>query len=207
MHKMPLGVGRFIGETSGQSSETSKFYRSLERIGAHKSALEEMKDAGDGAAMREYLAANPDAKMVQMADKASREIGYLRRQKRELIEKGANKERVKMIDDKITGMTRRYNEVLSPLNLARAFELAIELGANIIHCAFCRPTQTGEGEEILVKAIKKCIDNNILIVSPTGNNLGECWCMPAVLPGTLAVGAAKFNSIRNRHTKPSTECA
>jgi len=86
-----------------------------------------------------------------------------------------------------------YNEMLSPLNLARAFELAIELGANVIHCAFCRPTQTGEGEEILVKAIKKCIDNNILIVSPTGNNLGECWCMPAVLPGTLAVGAAKVD--------------
>nr|WP_083623038.1 PatA/PatG family cyanobactin maturation protease [Planktothrix paucivesiculata] len=87
----------------------------------------------------------------------------------------------------------KYDDMLSPLNLARAFELALELGANIIHCAFCRPTQTGEGEEILVKAIKKCIDNNILIVSPTGNNLGECWCLPAVLPGTLAVGAAKVD--------------
>jgi cyanobactin maturation PatA/PatG family protease len=86
-----------------------------------------------------------------------------------------------------------YNEVLSPLNLARALELALELGANVIHCAFCRPTQTGEGEEILVKAIKKCIDNNILIVSPTGNNLGECWCLPAVISGTLAVGAAKVD--------------
>ncbi len=83
--------------------------------------------------------------------------------------------------------------MLSPLNLARAFELALELGANIIHCGFCRPTQTGEGEELLTQAIKKCQDNNILIVSPTGNNLGECWCMPAVLPGTLAVGAAKVD--------------
>ncbi|WP_293353287.1 MULTISPECIES: PatA/PatG family cyanobactin maturation protease [unclassified Microcoleus] len=86
-----------------------------------------------------------------------------------------------------------YDEVISPLNIARSFELALELGANIIHCAFCRPTQTGEGEEILVQAIKKCLDNNILIVSPTGNNSGECWCLPAVLPGTLAVGAAKVD--------------
>jgi len=86
-----------------------------------------------------------------------------------------------------------YNELISPLNMARAFDLALELGANIIHCGFCRPTQTGEGEEILVQAIKKCQDNNVLIVSPTGNNLGECWCMPAVLPGTLAVGAAKVD--------------
>lgn len=86
-----------------------------------------------------------------------------------------------------------YSEMLSPLNMARALEFALELGANIIHCGFCRPTQTGEGEELLVQAVKKCQDNNVLIVSPTGNNLGECWCMLAVLPGTLAVGAAKVD--------------
>ncbi|MBD2677099.1 MULTISPECIES: PatA/PatG family cyanobactin maturation protease [Nostoc] len=86
-----------------------------------------------------------------------------------------------------------YDDMLSPLNLARAFDLALELGANIIHCAFCRPTQTGEGEEILVQAIKKCQDNNILIVAPAGNNVGEYSCLPAMLPGTLAVGAAKVD--------------
>jgi SagB-type dehydrogenase family enzyme len=82
-------------------------------------------------------------------------------------------------------------EFISPLNLARAFELALDLGANIIHCAACRPTQTGEGEEILLQALKKCQDNNILIVAPAGNNKGECWCMPASLPGVLSVGALK----------------
>jgi cyanobactin maturation PatA/PatG family protease len=86
-----------------------------------------------------------------------------------------------------------YADMLSPLNIARAFDLALELGANIIHCAFCRPTQTGEGEEILVQAIKKCQDNNILIVAPVGNNVHEYSCLPAMLPGTLAVGAAKVD--------------
>ena len=86
-----------------------------------------------------------------------------------------------------------YDDMLSPLNLARAFDLALELGANIIHCAFCRPTQTSEGEEILVQAIKKCQDNNVLIVAPTGNNANECWCLPAVISGPLAVGAAKVD--------------
>ncbi|MFP5270488.1 PatA/PatG family cyanobactin maturation protease [Coleofasciculus sp.] len=86
-----------------------------------------------------------------------------------------------------------YADLLSPLNLARAFDLALELGANIIHCAFCRPTQTSEGEEILVQAIKKCQDNNVLIVAPTGNNSNECWCLPAVISGPLAVGAANID--------------
>ncbi|NEP57754.1 MAG: PatA/PatG family cyanobactin maturation protease [Symploca sp. SIO2G7] len=87
--------------------------------------------------------------------------------------------------------TGKEEEFISVLNLARAFELALDLGANIIHCAACRPTQTGEGEDLLTQAVKKCQENNILIVAPAGNNKGECWCIPAVLPGTLAVGAIK----------------
>lgn len=112
IYKTPLGVGRFVGETKGQSSETSKFYRNLERIGEHKSALEEMKDARDSAALQVYLTAHPEARLVQMADRAQREVGYLRRQKRELIEKGASRERIKLMDEKITTLTKRYNEML-----------------------------------------------------------------------------------------------
>lgn len=82
-------------------------------------------------------------------------------------------------------------EFISALNLARAFELALDLGANVIHCAACRPTQTGLGEELFAQAVKKCQDQNILIVAPAGNNKGDCWCMPAALPGVLAVGMLK----------------
>jgi cyanobactin maturation PatA/PatG family protease len=85
-------------------------------------------------------------------------------------------------------------EIGTPLNLARAFELALNLGANIIHCGICRPTKTGEGEELFAQAVKKCLDNNILIVGPAGNGLGEYWCLPGVLPGTLPVGAMDLGS-------------
>ncbi len=99
----------------------------------------------------------------------------------------------RVINVPLHSMGKIDEEAISPLNLARAFDLALSLGANIIHCAMCRPTQTGEGEELLTQSVKKCHDNNILIVSPTGNDKGECWCLPAVLPGTLAVGAAKVD--------------
>ncbi|AFZ08009.1 SagB-type dehydrogenase domain protein [Oscillatoria nigro-viridis PCC 7112] len=85
-------------------------------------------------------------------------------------------------------------EYISPLNLARAFEQALDLGANIIHCGICHPTKTGEGEELFAKAVQKCLDNNILIVGPAGNGLGEYWCLPGVLPGTLPVGAMDLGS-------------
>ncbi|MDB9513179.1 PatA/PatG family cyanobactin maturation protease [Kamptonema animale CS-326] len=84
-------------------------------------------------------------------------------------------------------------EFISPINLTRAFELAMKLGANVIHCAACCATQTGIAHDLLARAVKNCQDNNILIVAPTGNDKGECWCIPAILPGVLGVGMMKDN--------------
>jgi cyanobactin maturation PatA/PatG family protease len=89
--------------------------------------------------------------------------------------------------------TPTTDESLSPLNLAHAFNLALELGVNIIHCAACHPTQTGFAHEMIQKAVKQCQDNNILIVAPSGNNKGEWFCAPAILPNVLAVGMMKDN--------------
>ncbi len=89
--------------------------------------------------------------------------------------------------------TASSDEALSPLNIAHAFNLALKLGVNIIHCAACHPTRTGFAHEMLQKAVKQCQDNNILIVAPSGNNKGEWFCVPAVLPNVLAVGMMKDN--------------
>lgn len=82
---------------------------------------------------------------------------------------------------------------VDPINLARGINLAVDLGANIIHCAACRPSKTGVAHELLEKAVRQALENNILIVAPTGNNKGECWCLPAILPGVMSVGAMKDN--------------
>jgi cyanobactin maturation PatA/PatG family protease len=82
-------------------------------------------------------------------------------------------------------------EIMSALNLARGFSLAYELKADIIHCAICVPTQTDQPHDLLARAVKTCLDDGILIVAPVGNEGGDCRCIPAVLPGTLAVGALK----------------
>lgn len=84
-----------------------------------------------------------------------------------------------------------HGEFMSALNLARGFELAQELGANVIHCAACVPTQTGQAQELLARAVRNCLDANVLVVAPVGNDSGACRCIPAVLPDTLGVGALK----------------
>ncbi|MHC5718995.1 MAG: S8 family serine peptidase, partial [Nostoc sp.] len=89
--------------------------------------------------------------------------------------------------------TPTSDESLCPINMAHAFNLALKLGVNIIHCAACHPTQTGFAHEMVQKAVKQCQDNNILIVAPSGNNKGEWFCAPAILPNVLAVGMMKDN--------------
>lgn len=111
LYKVP-GVGRFVGETTGQTSEMSKFYSNLKRIGEHKSALDEMKDAHDGDARLKYLAKNPDARLVQLANTAAYEVRKIQKQKRVAMEAG-NKERVKLAEQRLTETVRRYNDRLS----------------------------------------------------------------------------------------------
>ncbi|HLO52157.1 MAG TPA: PatA/PatG family cyanobactin maturation protease [Kamptonema sp.] len=83
------------------------------------------------------------------------------------------------------------DDFISPINLTHAINEALKAGANIIHIAACHPTQTGVSPELFARAVKQCQDNNILIVAPGGNDKGECWCIPAILPGVLTVGAIR----------------
>lgn len=90
-------------------------------------------------------------------------------------------------------ITYADDNYISPINLTHALNQALKFGANIIHIAACRPTQTGVPDDLFARAVKQCQDNNILIVAPGGNDKGECWCVPAILPDVLNVGAMRDN--------------
>lgn len=111
IYKVPV-VGRFVGETTGKSSEMSKFYGNLRRIGEHKSALDEMQHSNDSNSRTRYLIDHPDARMVKAADEAQRDISQMNKRKRELMEKDASRESIKLIEMQITARVKRYNEQL-----------------------------------------------------------------------------------------------
>ena len=83
------------------------------------------------------------------------------------------------------------DDFISPINLTHAINTAWQWGANIIHIAACHPTQTGVAPDLFARAVKQCQDNNMLIVAPGGNDKGECWCIPSLLPGVITVGAMR----------------
>lgn len=77
----------------------------------------------------------------------------------------------------------------SELGIARAIEYALSQGAQIIHCAFCHPSQTGHAQDWMVNAVRKAEQMGAVIIAPAGNDYGENWCVPSSLPTVLAVGA------------------
>jgi hypothetical protein len=109
MYKWPV-AGRFIGETTGIGPESGKFYSNMETIGAHKDPLKRMREAGKFAEAKEYMANNPEAKMVLMADKAQRDISEMRSLKRKLKDKDADPEKVRAVDDRIKLRMKMFND-------------------------------------------------------------------------------------------------
>lgn len=79
---------------------------------------------------------------------------------------------------------------VSQFDLARAVELALEHGANVINISGGEIVRNaGEVDTRLKEALKKCQSRDVLVVAAAGNNGCDCLHIPACLPNVLAVGA------------------
>ncbi len=78
---------------------------------------------------------------------------------------------------------------LSQLDLARAIEQSIEEGAHIINISGGERSPRGEADGVLARALRRCSENNVLVVAATGNDGCECVHVPAAVQSVLAVGA------------------
>jgi hypothetical protein len=122
MYKVPV-AGKFIGETTGQASETSKFYSNLKRIGEHASTIKEIKEAKDAKAYSDYLRENPDARLIQAMTLTLLEAGELSVRPPMLAVQEAIRSDINLIAGGVTWTDAQYDErlgeVLRPLTQDR----------------------------------------------------------------------------------------
>lgn len=80
-------------------------------------------------------------------------------------------------------------QTTSQLELARAIEMAIEAGVQLINISGGQLTESGAADDVLAKAVRYCRDRGVLVLAAAGND--GCFCMhvPAALPSVIAVGA------------------
>ncbi len=84
--------------------------------------------------------------------------------------------------------TRQEEDPITELGLVRAIDLALAQSPDIVHCAYCLPSQSSRVSDLLARAIEKVAAAGALLVAPVGNNRGASYCTPADQSGVLAVG-------------------
>ena len=98
-NKVPI-LGRFYGDTKEQSGVSSKFYANITKLNEHENEIKGRQK--DRVPIGDYFKENPEARLFAAGNAAEREVSALRRQKRDMIDRGASPESIKLIEQRIT---------------------------------------------------------------------------------------------------------
>jgi cyanobactin maturation PatA/PatG family protease len=77
----------------------------------------------------------------------------------------------------------------SQIDLVRAITQAVQAGAQVINISGGEHSFSGMAHPLLANAIRRCVEQGVLIVAAAGNEGCECLHIPGALPAVLAVGA------------------
>jgi conjugative element/phage-associated large polyvalent protein len=108
-HKIPL-IGRFVGSATGSSAIRSRFY---EHVKAANVAYNEF----EGRALHhepfsEYIKTHPEARYSKVAITVQDDLAILQKQKRMMLEKGASRDAIRLQEERITGLMKRFNDLV-----------------------------------------------------------------------------------------------
>lgn len=106
-YKIPL-AGRFYGDSKSSAAESTRFYENITRLNEHENEIQGRRKNRENAT--EYLRENPEARLVTFANQIERDVQKLRQRRRDLLERGASKESIKIIETQITNRMKRLND-------------------------------------------------------------------------------------------------
>ena len=106
-YKVPL-LGRIYGDAAQQSSQANTFYTNLKMLNEHEAEIKGRRKSGEP--MGDYFKENPEARLFAMANGYERSVSELRKRKRVLVEKDANREQIKAVELQIAARMTRLNE-------------------------------------------------------------------------------------------------
>lgn len=110
-HKIPL-LGRFYGNAQGQASQGNAFYANVNKLNELETEIKGLRGDGKYAEVAQLMRDRPEASLIAAANKAERDVQKLRRDKRDLIERGADRSEVKAKEDQITSVMARLNDLV-----------------------------------------------------------------------------------------------
>lgn len=106
-YRIPL-AGRFYGETESNAAESQRFYTNVTKMADYeneiKGRIKNKEPVGP------YLKENPEARLWQAANSTENQINALNKQKKDFIERGLPKERIKRIENQKAVIMKRFND-------------------------------------------------------------------------------------------------
>ena len=112
LHKVPL-VGRFIGDTQGQSGQSQRFYEGVRQLNMLEAEYKGLLKSGRRQEAAEFMAENPGVRLIMMGNYTENQVRKLREQKRALVKNDAPTEAVQSVDQRIMDTMRKFNERVS----------------------------------------------------------------------------------------------
>ena len=107
-YKVPL-IGRLVGNADSQASQGNAFYANLNRLNELETEIKGLRKDGRSVDAARLMRERPEARLIQLANRTERRVQELRREKRALVEKGAEKDVVRAKDAQVTAEMTRLN--------------------------------------------------------------------------------------------------
>ena len=111
-YKVPL-VGKFYGDVKSQAAQANRFYENVTKLANYENELKGRQKDRVGTA--DFLKEHPEARLYQRANQLENEISKLNREKKDLVEKGADKSRIKAIEERKTRIMTQFNNQIENL--------------------------------------------------------------------------------------------
>ena len=109
-YSIPL-AGRLYGKTTGSAAESNRFYENIRRMNLHNAELRGLRETQQPVGP--YLNRNPEARLATQARTAYRQVQNLRKRKREMLDRNASRESIRLIEQQITNRMKSFNERMS----------------------------------------------------------------------------------------------
>jgi hypothetical protein len=108
-YKMPI-VGRFYGDTEATANISGKFYENLTMLNKHEAEIKGRKK--DRESLADYYEEYPEARLFEKANSIESDIKSLNKRLKELKEKKASDESMKIVKTQITAKMKRLNDMV-----------------------------------------------------------------------------------------------
>lgn len=105
-YKVPL-ASRFFGETGSAAAASNEFYNNMARLSGYGEEIKGRRKNHED--VREFLAEHPEARLWKSSESAYNQVSNLNRQKKKLLERGADPERIKKIEERKVAIMRKFN--------------------------------------------------------------------------------------------------